>query len=90
MMLEWVAIRFKNYRTRRRMRSRAKLLVQAGALKPEILSYLESLEFRVDRQDKELRLLRWSLEGEQMANWDLVQDVLNARIKREDGSVQAD
>jgi hypothetical protein len=88
MLLEWIAMRFKSYRMRMRMRSRANFLVKVRALKPEVLSYLESLEFQVDRQEKEMRLLRWALEGEQMANWDLVQDVRDARPNREDDSIQ--
>lgn len=90
MLIEWIAARFNSYRTRSRLRSRAKFLVKVRAFKPEVLSYLEALEFRVDMQDKEIKLLQWALEGEQMANWDLVQDVRDARLRRADDTFHSD
>lgn len=82
--LGWLAIRWRNYRFRKRMHSSACLLVKSREIKPEVLRYLESLEYRIEKQDKELRMLRWSLEGELMAEWDREQDVKESRMRRED------
>lgn len=86
--LGWIALRWTNYRFRKRMRSSACLLVKSREIKPEVLRYLESLEFRVEKQDRELRMLRWSMEGELMANWDREQDIREKRNRREGDSLR--
>jgi hypothetical protein len=69
-----LAAKWKSYRLRRRMRRFANLLIKAREAKPELLSYLESLEMKSESQARELKTLRWSLAGEQMADWDQEQD----------------
>jgi hypothetical protein len=48
----------------------AELLIQAREAKPELLRYLERLEMLSENQARELKMLRWTLSGEQMADLD--------------------
>jgi hypothetical protein len=66
---------WKAYRLRRRMRRIAMLLIEARLGQPELLRYLERLEMRIENQERELRMLRWAVSGEQMADWDHEQDI---------------
>jgi hypothetical protein len=69
-----LAAKLKAYRIRRRMRRFAELLIEAREAKPELLRYLEGLEMKTETQARELKMLRWTLTGEQMADWDQEQD----------------
>ncbi|HKP94133.1 MAG TPA: hypothetical protein VJ385_00110 [Fibrobacteria bacterium] len=69
-----LAAKWSSFRLRRRMRRFAVLLVEAREAKPELLRYLESLEMKSDNQARELEMLRWTLAGEKMADWDHEQD----------------
>jgi hypothetical protein len=74
----WAA-KWKAFRLRRRMRYFAALVVEAREAKPELLRYLESLESKAENQARELKALRWTLAGEQLADWDQEQDRLEWR-----------
>jgi hypothetical protein len=81
-----IVAKWQSFRLRRRMHSFANLLIKAREAKPELLSYLERLEMTSDNQARELKMLRWTLAGEQMADWDQEQDRLEwflrlARLK---------
>ncbi|MDB5049652.1 MAG: hypothetical protein JWO30_2723 [Fibrobacteres bacterium] len=69
-----MAAKWRSFRLRRRMHRFANLLIKAREAKPELLSYLERLEMRSENQARELKMLRWTLAGEQMADWDQEQD----------------
>ena len=69
-----IGAKWKSIRLRRRMRRFAILLVQAREAEPELIRYLEALEMKCESQDRELRMLRWTLSGEQMADLDMEED----------------
>lgn len=69
-----LAAKWKSARLRRRMRRFAMLLIEAREVKPELLRYLEWLETKSENQARELKALRWTVAGEQMADWDEAQD----------------
>jgi hypothetical protein len=62
--------RWQSYRKRRRMQRFAEILIEAREAKPELLRYLERLEMISENQARELKMLRWSLSCEQMADVD--------------------
>ena len=67
--MRW-SMRWKHFRLRRRMKRFARLLVKAREAKPRLLSYLEELECRSERQSRELDTLRWTMTGERFADLD--------------------
>jgi hypothetical protein len=69
-----MAAKWRSLRLRRRMHRFALLLIEAREAKPELLRYLEGLELKSECQARELKALRWTLSGEQMADWDQEQD----------------
>ena len=75
----WAMARWKAYRLRKRMHGLARLLIRAREAGPDLFRYVEALEMRVDRQERELTALRWTVKGERMADWDLEQDQLEWR-----------
>jgi hypothetical protein len=86
-ILGWALKRWHFFRLRRRMRRFAELLMQAREAGPELFRYVEALEMRVDSQERELNVLRWTVRGEQMADWDLEQDQLEWRRRVERNKV---
>jgi hypothetical protein len=89
----WAMARWRTYRLRKRMRQITRLLMRAREASPDLFRYLEALEMRVDRQERELAALRWTANGERMADWDQEQDQLdwrrmveNSRRKHKNGS----
>lgn len=89
----WALTRWKAYRLRKRMHRLALLLMRAREASPDLFRYVEALEMRVDRQERELAALRWTVKGERMADWDQEQDqmewrrmVENSRGKHKNGS----
>ena len=85
-ILIWAGGRWKFRRLRRRMRRSAWLLMEAREAGPELFRYVETLELQLDRQERELKALRWTVKGERMADWDQEQDQLEWRLKTESGS----
>jgi hypothetical protein len=75
----WAVARWRAYRMRQRMHRLARLLMRAREAGPDLFRYLEALEMRVDRQERELAALRWTVKGERMADWDQEQDQLEWR-----------
>ena len=75
--------RWRFFWFRRRMRRFARWLERAREAGPELYRYVEALELRVDRQERELSALRWTVDGERMADWDLEQDQLEWRRRVE-------
>ena len=53
--------------------------MRAHEASPDLFRYMEALEMRVDRQERELAALRWTVKGERMADWDQEQDQLEWR-----------
>jgi hypothetical protein len=80
-ILDWSGQKWDEFLLRRRMRVRAAFLVWLREIEPKILHYLETLECRVESQEKELRALRWALKGEQMGHWDEEQDIRDWKIR---------
>lgn len=95
-ILDWGVGHWKYYRLRKRMHGLARLLMKAREAGPELFRYVEMLEAQVDRQERELNHLRWTVNGERMADWDLEQDQLEWRqrvettLKQRKGSVVKD
>ena len=87
-ILNWVKVRWGLFRTRRRMHRMAAALIRAREAGPDLFRYVEALELRVDRQERELNALRWTVNGERMADWDLEQDQLEWRQKVESSRKQ--
>lgn len=83
LILDWGAGRWKYYRLRKRMHGLARLLMRAREAGPELYRYVETLEAQVDRQERELGYLRWTVNGERMADLDLEQDRLEWRRRVE-------
>ena len=79
LFMRWAIARWKAYRLRRRMHRHARQLIRAQEAGPDLLRYMEALEMRVDRQERELAALRWTVKGERMADWDQEQDQLEWR-----------
>lgn len=91
----WAMARWRTYRLRKRMRRIMQSLIQAKEAGPELFRYVEALEMRVDRQERELASLRWTVKGERMADWDQEQDQLewrrmveSSRRKHKNGSYE--
>ena len=82
-ILAWGAGSWKYYRLRKRMHGVARLLMQAREAGPELYRYIETLEAQVDRLERELSYLRWTVNGERMADLDLEQDQLEWRKRVE-------
>jgi hypothetical protein len=85
--------RWRAYRLRKRMHRIIRLLMRAREAGPDLFRYVEALEMRVDRQERELATLRWTVKGERMADWDQEQDQLEwrrmveiSRLKHKNGS----
>lgn len=75
----WTMARWRAYRLRKRMHRIIRLLMSAREAGPDLFRYVEALEMRVDRQERELAALRWTVKGERMADWDQEQDQLEWR-----------
>lgn len=91
--LRWATARWRAFRLRKRMHRISRLLMRAREAGPDLFRYVEALEMRVDRQERELAALRWTAKGERMADWDQEQDQLEwrrmvegNRIKHKNGS----
>jgi hypothetical protein len=82
-ILDWGAGQWKYYRLRKRMHGLARLMMQAREAGPELYRYVEMLENQVDRQERELNHLRWTVGGERLADLDLEQDRLEWRQRVE-------
>jgi hypothetical protein len=84
----WATERWKAFRLRKRMHRITRLLMLAREAGPDLYRYVEALEMRVDRQERELAALRWTVKGERMADWDQEQDQLEWRRMVEDNRLK--